>query len=304
MPTVGDARSQPGSPAFCPACRRWSTGFRRDQAGTERACRHCRSLERHRVLAVLVPALAGRLTAAGARSGRPLVVDVAPTSSLAPTLAALSGTRVLRMDFDPAADGRDVDVQASVTAMPLADASVDLLVCSHVLEHVPDDAAAMAEVARVVAPGGLGLVVVPWRAGPTDEDPAASPAERVRRFGQADHVRYYGDDVEARLERAGLDVRRLVPQDLLPPWAVQASRLRPREPFWLVRGRSQLPLPDAATLADDVQAAYAARLTQAAATALADAVALGPVSRRALRAESLARGLRRRAGRLRPAPRR
>jgi hypothetical protein len=40
----------------------------------------------------------------------------------------------------------------------------------------------------------------------TDEDPTVPPQERVQRFGQADHVRYYGDDFESRLEGAGLQV--------------------------------------------------------------------------------------------------
>ncbi len=55
----------------------------------------------------------------------------------------------------------------------------------------------MLEIARVLAPTGVGLVQVPFRPGTVlDEDPSAPVEERVRRFGQADHVRYYGDDFE------------------------------------------------------------------------------------------------------------
>ena len=108
------------------------------------------------------------------------------------------------MDFDPGADSRIVNVQASLTQLPLPDASVGLMICFHVLEHIPDDAAAMAEIGRVLAPGGIAVVQVPRREGvPTDEDPDAPPEERLRRFGQRDHVRFYGDDFEDRLRAAG-----------------------------------------------------------------------------------------------------
>jgi SAM-dependent methyltransferase len=78
----------------------------------------------------------------------------------------------------------------------------------HVLEHVPDDAAAMRELARVLRPDGLAVVMVPAHGDleVTDEDPSAGEDERLRRFGQADHVRRYGTDLRERLGAAGFDV--------------------------------------------------------------------------------------------------
>jgi ubiquinone/menaquinone biosynthesis C-methylase UbiE len=97
-----------------------------------------------------------------------------------------------------------------ITAIPLADASVDLAIASHVLEHIPDDRRAMAELRRVVRPGGAALLMVPMEEGrPTYEDPAiTAPADRLRAFGQEDHVRIYGDDFTDRLSAAGFAVRR------------------------------------------------------------------------------------------------
>ncbi len=37
------------------------------------------------------------------------------------------------------------------------------MVCYHVLEHIADDASAMREITRVLAPYGLAIVQVPWR---------------------------------------------------------------------------------------------------------------------------------------------
>lgn len=101
----------------------------------------------------------------------------------------------------------NVDIQADLTDLPFDVGRWDLIVCSHVLEHIPNDSAAMQEIARVLSPGGKALIVVPRRTGVrTDEDFSLSEDQRVARFGQSDHVRLYGDDLEDRLRAQGLDV--------------------------------------------------------------------------------------------------
>jgi SAM-dependent methyltransferase len=103
-----------------------------------------------------------------------------------------------------------VDLRADITQLPLRDASFDLILCSHVLEHVPHDAGAIAELFRVLRPGGTALVQVPYESAAerTDEDPSiADPRERVRRFGQFDHVRLYGRDFVERLRAPGFEVQ-------------------------------------------------------------------------------------------------
>lgn len=219
----------------CACCLTLPAELSRDSAGRPRACPICGSLERHRVFALLLPALAEFVASSRGTGVSPeLTVDVAPSRAVDLALNRLPAAPRIRMDFDPSADRRKVDLQASVTAMPFEDGAVDLLVCSHVLEHVPDDAAAMAEIARVLARGGIGLVAVPLRHGKTDEDPQASPEERVRRFGQADHVRYYGDDFDDRLRAAGLQTLSFTTEELLPDWLVELMRLVANERFHLV----------------------------------------------------------------------
>ena len=162
------------------------------------------------------------------------VVDIAPTGAVANDLKTALGRRYLSLDFDPAADGRLVDAQASLTRLPLRDDSVGLLLCSHVLEHVPDDAAAVAEISRTLDPYGLALIQVPRRLGvPTDEDPLASAEDRVKRFGQADHVRYYGDDFEERLEAGGLKVLNTSFSKILPLPLLRLIGATKDEELWL-----------------------------------------------------------------------
>lgn len=90
----------------------------------------------------------------------------------------------------------------------MAAGSFDAALCIHVLEHVEDDRHAMAELHRVLRPGGWALVSVPIRLDrPTHEDPAITdPAERQAVFGERSHVRFYGADLADRLREVGFEV--------------------------------------------------------------------------------------------------
>jgi len=52
---------------------------------------------------------------------------------------------------------------ADITRLPFADASFDLVICSEVLEHIPDHHRAMTEIVRVLKPGSPLVVSVPRR---------------------------------------------------------------------------------------------------------------------------------------------
>jgi SAM-dependent methyltransferase len=102
-----------------------------------------------------------------------------------------------------------VDFKADICDLPMKVESYDFIICSHVLEHVPDDKKAISELCRVLKFGGIALVQFPYddAAEKTDEDPLVEdPAERKKRWGQFDHVRLYGQDVRSRFEEAGFQV--------------------------------------------------------------------------------------------------
>ncbi|MEL7159370.1 MAG: class I SAM-dependent methyltransferase, partial [Bacteroidota bacterium] len=100
------------------------------------------------------------------------------------------------------------DRHYDITAINEPDERFDVIVCFHVLEHIPDDRAAMAELHRVLAPGGLCLIQTPFREGAIYEDPSlVTPAERLVAFGQEDHVRVYSvAGLTGRLRTAGFRV--------------------------------------------------------------------------------------------------
>lgn len=106
---------------------------------------------------------------------------------------------------------KDVDDTIDITNMAAyADAFFDFFLCSHVLEHIEEDERAMAELYRILKPGGRGITMVPINLGLSGdyEDPTKrSPEERWRHFGQNDHVRVYSKPgFIAKLTKAGFVV--------------------------------------------------------------------------------------------------
>lgn len=198
-----------GSAHECPIC---GAGLRRLLAHKDRAgarCPVCSSLERHRVLWLYLRDVAG----IEGFSGR--VLHFAPERSIGERLRRLPGVSYVSGDLDPGAADEVMDI----TRIPRPDGVFDLVLCNHVLEHVPDDGAAMRELRRVLAPGGRLLMQHPVRfsSPATHEDPTVvTPEARLREFMQHDHVRLYGADYLDRLRAAGLSVELVRYRELLP----------------------------------------------------------------------------------------
>ncbi|HUG38310.1 MAG TPA: class I SAM-dependent methyltransferase [Candidatus Limnocylindrales bacterium] len=171
------------------------------------ACPLCGASDRDRLYALY---LADRLARRG--SGRTTVLDIAPSEPLRRMLGRLAagpGGELIHRTADIACT--DVDERIDITDMRgYADASIDVFICSHVLEHVGDDRAALRELYRVLAPGGWGILMVPilLTLPAIDEDPTVTDVgERWHRFGQDDHVRGYSKaGFVARIREAGFTV--------------------------------------------------------------------------------------------------
>jgi SAM-dependent methyltransferase len=133
------------------------------------------------------------------------LLHIAPSDPMyAARLASQSSLDYVTADLeDPSAQER-----WDITDIPHPESSFDAILCSHVLEHVRDDRAAMRELHRVLRPGGWALVQSPvdWARASTFEEETDDP---VAVFGQADHVRFYGRDYDDRLREAGFDVEPL-----------------------------------------------------------------------------------------------
>ena len=98
------------------------------------------------------------------------------------------------------------DVKADICDLPFKDNSYDVILCNHVLEHIPDDKKAMQELYRVLKPGGMGIFQIPQdlnRATTFADDSITDQKERAKIFGQYDHVRIYGRDYFDKLRSIG-----------------------------------------------------------------------------------------------------
>ena len=104
------------------------------------------------------------------------------------------------------------DVKADICNLPFKDNSYDVILCNHVLEHIPDDTKAMQELYRVLKPGGWGIFQIPQdlnRETTFEDDSITDKKERAKIFGQYDHVRVYGRDYFDKLRSNGFTVEEL-----------------------------------------------------------------------------------------------
>jgi SAM-dependent methyltransferase len=197
-------------------------------------CPWCGSHVRHRALWLYLERRTDLLTTPTR------LLHVAPEHVLTKRLRAIPTIDYLSADLDqPAMENWDL------TDVPHPDASFDAIVCSHVLEHVPDDRAAMRELSRILRPDGWAIVQVPidYERAETLEDPAIqSPEARERAYWQADHVRLYANDFPDRLRSEGLDVTVDSYLRTLPAEEVERHGLISLEDIYLCR-KGARPLP-------------------------------------------------------------
>lgn len=173
-------------------------------------CPICESMERHR-LYWLYYERCTELLDGGATGLR--FLHLAPEMGLETRLQRVSSLKYVTADFN----SPYVDLRADLCHLPLGPDSFDVIHCSHVLEHVPDDRGAMVQLLGVLRPEGWGLIQAPiWTDGPSWEDASITdPGERERAFGQHDHVRIYGPDYPDRLREAGFEVDQIRATDFL-----------------------------------------------------------------------------------------
>lgn len=160
-------------------------------------CLNCGSRERHRLLHLWIVENGGDKLA-GKR-----ILHFAPEKAF-----------IRRMKGNPLYETADlmqagVTHRLDITDTKLPDATYDVVMANHVLEHIPDDRAAMRELFRVLKPGGVALLTTPINATrqTTYENPAITAhSARWAHFSAHDHVRYYGLDFADRLTETGFQV--------------------------------------------------------------------------------------------------
>lgn len=193
-------------------------------------CPHCRCTDRDRHLWLYLQAAGVMQSIPGAR-----VLHLAPEAHLELMIDALSPARYVRGDLYPIRVGHH---RLDAEQLPFADGEFELIICNHVLEHVADPQRALREFYRCLVPDGLLIAQTPYssRLKTTFEIDGPVSAEFAQRFyGQEDHVRLFGNDIEHHFHAAGFAGRLLLHESLLSGVDARASGCNPREPlfaFW------------------------------------------------------------------------
>lgn len=170
------------------------------------SCPVCGASDRERLIAIYLQNLAA---SESMPADSPRVIDFAPSAPLSRFIKrAFPRAAYVKADrFQPG-----VDLRVDLCSMPeIATETVDIWICSHVLEHVDDDLAAVHELGRILKVDGRGLLLVPLLL----TNPVLAPsgqvrtvADRWRYFGQGDHVRLYTKPMFlALLGDAGFEVQ-------------------------------------------------------------------------------------------------
>ncbi len=165
-------------------------------------CPNCLALERHRLLWFYLTHETDLL------ESRPTLLHIAPEVSIMKRLKRIykdSTHRYITADLESPLATMHFDVQE----IPLAEGFADVVICNHIMEHIPDDRKAMREIHRIMKSGGWGIILSPIdndRAKTFEDDSITDPKLRSEKFGQYDHRRIYGRDYGQRLEECGFEV--------------------------------------------------------------------------------------------------
>lgn len=205
-----------GSGRKCPIC---GAQYRRFmpygyvQSREDALCPNCLALERHRMIWLWMERHTGLF------KEHPRLLHIAPEVSLMRHFKRVYGTseEYITADLESPLADKHFDVQH----IPMEDASFDVIICNHLLEHVEDDRKALSELHRIMRPNGWGIILVPedrLREHTFEDNSITDPKERTRLFGQYDHRRIYGRDYDDRLRAAGFEVERIEFTQQLAEW--------------------------------------------------------------------------------------
>lgn len=130
------------------------------------------------------------------------ILHFSPSRSLYRNLKKIKNIHYVSSDFE---DEFLADYNLDITNIEQPDNTFQTIICYHILEHIIEDTKAMRELYRVLKPNGFIYIQTPFKDGTIYEDSSiTSPKDRLKHFGQEDHVRIYSvQGLKQRLENVG-----------------------------------------------------------------------------------------------------
>lgn len=188
-------------------------------------CPYCGSIDKHRWIWEVIE------NEINAGSKSPLkILHFAPESVIESRLRAIrGGIEYISGDL---MEGR-AQMVVDMTDIPFEDETFDIIIASQVLEHIPDEEKALRELCRVLKRDGKAILSIPvaFDLKKTQEDLSCGSEERLRQYGQSDHVRLYGMDFEMHIsKKSGMCVTPYLPMNKYGRKSIHSKGLKKAPP--------------------------------------------------------------------------
>lgn len=141
-------------------------------------------------------------------------------------------TNYISADIRPIAD-----VIEDITAISFGDREFDYIICNHIMQDVQDEKEAFLELKRCLKENGKIVFSVPicWETDTYEDEKIVLPEERLRAYGQEEHVRLYGRDLEERLKEFGFSVTCYCVKSELQKEQIAEMGLLPDDTVWILK---------------------------------------------------------------------
>ncbi len=222
----------PGGSRECPVCgwrgRAFRTFLSADEVIPGCICPGCGSFDRHRQLVLGVrDELKERR---GSQAGPRVILGYSLSTALRFHLEHEGLARCFRTDVAASDDRFAPDFVSDLRRSPFRSGTFDWVFCSHVLEHIRELDVCVNEILRMLKPGGLAWIQVPFELGLAHSRRIEIDPHRAHA-----HAWQFAPDFRTLIERDGWEVSEFIARETLSPTELSRCGIDPAERFWLAR---------------------------------------------------------------------
>jgi len=228
----GIEKIAPGGSRQCPVCgwrgRAFRTFLSADEVIAGCICPGCGSFDRHRQLVLGVREELAK--SRGSQAGPRVILGYSLSTALRFYLEHEGLARCFRTDIDADDDRFAPDFVSDLRRSPFDGETFDWVFCSHVLEHIRELDVCINEILRMLKPGGLAWIQVPF-------EPGLAHSRRIEIDPHRAHAHawQFAPDFGTLIEREGWEVREFIARETLSGDQMHRSGIDPAERFWLAR---------------------------------------------------------------------
>lgn len=217
----------------CPVCRskvKFYKPYGTRKLRIDAECPICRAAERERLESIYLNKINNYFN-----KNKMKILHFAPENCIYNAFFANYGDLYWPVDIDEAIP--IVRKRIDIMDIDFEDETFDLIICNHVLEHVNNANIAIKEITRVIKSDGICIITVPIdeKHATLEDDRINTDKLRIKYYGEANHVRMFGNDFEDILRKNGLQTEKIFARDLLAKEELRMAGLKSNEYFWLCK---------------------------------------------------------------------